>query len=193
MQFTSLVCCSFWVTVTIASICPILGPVFPAPSELHSSAAFQDTLRLLESKISEAFTSGNTTHGQVNQNDTYSIQIFSTTSKTPLLDYHRRGPAVLGNRTIDGDSVYRIASTSKLLTVYLLLLQAGEAIFGDKVIKYLPELEGAAHWDDITIGSLAGYLGDITAECRRPSPVCTSYCNANLGSVRHCLSTRRRH
>lgn len=132
------------------------------------SATFQETLTLLESKINEAFTSGNTTHGPVNPNDTYSIQIFSTTSEEPLLDYHRRGPAVLGNRTIDGDSVYRIASTSKLITVYLLLLGAGETIFSEKVTKYIPELEGAAYWDDITIGSLAGYLGDITAECKRP-------------------------
>jgi CubicO group peptidase (beta-lactamase class C family) len=144
--------------------------VFPAPSELHSSAAFQNTLKLLESKIDEAFTSGNTTHGPVNPDDTYSIQIFSTTSEKPLLDYHRRGPAVLGNRTIDGNSVYRIASTSKLVTVYLLLLEAGDAIFSDKVTKYLPELKGVAYWDDITIGSLAGYLGDITAECKQFSP-----------------------
>ncbi|KAK7710790.1 hypothetical protein SLS64_005695 [Diaporthe eres] len=150
--------------MTTATICPILGPVFPVPSELHSSATFQETLKLLESKIDGALASGNTTHGPVNPNDTYSIQIFSTKSEKPLLDYHRRGPAVLGNRTIDGDSVYRIASASKLITVYLLLLEAGEGIFSEKVTKYLPELQGAAHWDDITIGSLAGYVGDITAE-----------------------------
>lgn len=171
MHFTSLVCCSSLLAAATASICPILGPVFPAPSELHLSAPFQETLTLLESKINEALTGGNTTHGPVNPNDTYSIQIFSTTSEKLLLDYHRRGPAVLGNRTIDGDSVYRIASTSKLITVYLLLLEAGETIFSEKVTKYIPELEGAAFWDDITVGSLAGYLGGITAECKRSSLV----------------------
>jgi CubicO group peptidase (beta-lactamase class C family) len=72
----------------------------------------------------------------------------------------------MGNRIVDGDSVYRIASTSKLITVFLLLLRAGESIFNDKVIEYLPELKGEAHWDDITIGSLAGYLGGITSECK---------------------------
>lgn len=173
MYFKSLLCCLIWVAVTTASICPILGPVFPVPSELHSSATFQETLILLESKIDEALASGNTTHGPVNPNDTYSIQIFSTKSEKPLLDYHRRGPAVLGNRTIDGDSVYRIASASKLITVYLLLLEGGEGIFSEKVTKYLPELQGAAYWDGITIGSLAGYLGDITAECEDSSPLNT--------------------
>ncbi|KAF3036159.1 hypothetical protein E8E12_003041 [Didymella heteroderae] len=164
MRFTTLTHLSALAIATGASICPMLGPVFPIPKDLHSSVAFQDTLKGLRAKIEEAFASGITTHGPVDSSDTYSIQIFSTSSQYMLLDYHRRGPAVLGNRAIDGDSVYRIASTSKLITVYLLLIQAGPAIFSDRVIEYLPELAGAVHWDDITVGSLAGYLADITAE-----------------------------
>ncbi|KAG8156580.1 hypothetical protein KVR01_013531 [Diaporthe batatas] len=164
MHFKSLAAYPTWAAVATASICPILGPVFPPPRELHSSAAFQETLELLESTIHEAFESGNTTHGPVNPYDTYSIQIFSTTTGEPLLDYHRRGPAVLGDRPIDGDSVYRIGSTSKLITVYLLLIEAGDSIFSEKLTKFLPEFEGASHWDDITIGSLAGYIAGITAE-----------------------------
>ncbi|KAL1641978.1 hypothetical protein SLS61_009905 [Didymella pomorum] len=147
-----------------ASICPMLGPVFPIPKGLHSSVIFQDKLKDIQTKMEEAFASGNTTHGPVDPSDTYSIQVFSTSSEDLLIDYHRRGPAVLGNRTIDGDSVYRIASTSKLIAVYLLLIQAGPSVFSDKVVKYLPELAGAAHWNDITVGSLAGYLADIAAE-----------------------------
>ncbi|KAI8940804.1 hypothetical protein NX059_002067 [Plenodomus lindquistii] len=164
MRCTSLLYYSFLFAVTTATICPILGPVFPAPRDLHTSSTFQDALKTLQTRLDDAFTSGNTTHGPVNPNDTYSIQIFSTGSKEPLLDYHRRGPNVLGNRKIDGDSVYRIASVSKLLTVYLLLLEGGATIFNEKVTKYLPELEAVANWNDITIGSLAGYLGGITAE-----------------------------
>jgi CubicO group peptidase (beta-lactamase class C family) len=153
-----------------ASICPMLGPVFPAPKDLHSSIAFQDKLKDLRAKMEAAFASGNTMHGPVDPSDTYSIQVFSTSSEHLLVDYHRRGSAVLGNRTVDGDSVYRIASTSKLITVYLLLIQAGPSIFSDKVIKYLPELAGVVHWDDITVGSLAGYLADITSECEHSVP-----------------------
>lgn len=147
-----------------ASICPMLGPVFPVPKELSTSAAFLDTLKAIQGKIDDAFATGNTTHGPVNPADTYSIQIFSTASEKLLLDYHHRGPAVLGNRTVDGDSIYRIASTSKLVTVYLLLLEAGEAIFDDKVTKYIPEFAGVSEWDDITVGSLAGYMGGIASE-----------------------------
>lgn len=153
-----------------ASICPMLGSVFPTPKDLDSSVVFQDKLKDIQAKMEEAFATGNTAHGPVDPSDTYSIQVFSTSSEHLLIDYHRRGPAVLGNRTVDGDSVYRIASTSKLITVYLLLIQAGPSIFSDKVIKYLPELTGVAYWDDITVGALAGYLADITAECESLLP-----------------------
>jgi hypothetical protein len=46
----------------------------------------------------------------------------------------------------------------------LLLLQSGEEIFSHKVTKYVPELLGVSFWDDITVGSLAGFLGGIVAE-----------------------------
>ena len=174
MYSRSLLICSALVVATTAGICPILGPVFPTPSELHSSVAFQDALQEIQSAIDKALVTGNTTYGPVNPNDTYSVQIFSTASEEPLLDYHRRGPAVLGNRTVDGDSVYRIASTSKLIAVYLLLLEAGQTIFSEKVTKYLPELEGVAHWGDITIGSLAGYVGGTTSERGYPYSLTTT-------------------
>ena len=51
-----------------------------------------------------------------------------------------------------------------MITIYLLLLQSGEEIFGQKVTKYLPELSGVSLWDEITVGSLAGFLGGIVAE-----------------------------
>jgi hypothetical protein len=110
MRSKSLFLYFSWATAVVAAnICPIIGPVFPAPRNLHSVAAFQDTLKDIQAKIDEAFIAGNTTHGPVNPNDTYSIQIFSTASEDLLVDYHRRGSDILGNRTIDGDSIYRIA------------------------------------------------------------------------------------
>jgi hypothetical protein len=164
MRFPTILHYFAAVPTAVANICPILGPVFPKPTELHSSVAFQKTLEVLYASLDHAFASGNTTHGTISPNSTYSVQVFSATTKEPLLDCHQRGSDLLGNRTVDGDSVYRIASTSKLITVYLLLLQAGETIFSDKVTKYLPELAGTAYWDDITVGSLASHLAGVTAE-----------------------------
>lgn len=173
---------------TAAAICPLLGPVFPAPSNLHSVAAFRDTLQSIKAKIDEAFINGKTTHGPVNPNDTYSIQIFSTESEQMLFDYHHRGSDLLSSRPVDGDSVYRIGSVSKLITVYLLLLQAGNEIFGEKVTKYLPELAGAAYWDEITVGSLAGFLSDTTAESKSPQDL--RHTGINRSSKRFLLNSR---
>ncbi|KAH7348219.1 beta-lactamase/transpeptidase-like protein [Pyrenochaeta sp. MPI-SDFR-AT-0127] len=148
----------------LAKTCPFLGPVFPAPKSLSTSQSFQSTLSSIRTNIESAITAGNSSHGPLDPASSYSIQIFSSRDEKPLFDYHRRGSDVVGNRPIDGDSIYRIASTTKLITVYLLLLQSGDGIFNDKVAKYLPELAGKQNWDEITVGALAGYIGGIVSE-----------------------------
>jgi CubicO group peptidase (beta-lactamase class C family) len=167
-----------------AGPCPPLGPVFPAPKSLANDDVFQNSLARLKSSIEETLSTGTGLPGSVSPNDTYSIQIFSTKDEKPLLDYHRRGGGVVGNRTIDGDSVYRIASITKIFTVYLLLLQAGEGIFADPVTKYLPELEASAHWKGVSVGTVASYLSGVAAEGKnmdeqleRFKTECRSVCN----------------
>jgi hypothetical protein len=155
-------------SVAAAGFCPFLGPVFPSPKSLSTNQQFLGSLSKLQSTIQDAFSRANTSHGRINPNDTYSIQIFSTTDEAPLLDFHRRGIDLVGNSTLDGDSIYRIASTTKLITVYLLLLEAGNGIFNDAVTHYLPELAGKGSWDEITVGALAGYMADIVSDGELP-------------------------
>lgn len=159
-----LASCQVPLLTVLAGYCPPLGPVFPPPKSLSTSASFRTSLATLEASIVDALSKSNTSHGPLNPNDTYSIQLFSTSDVRPLLEIHRHGQDVVGNRTIDGDSIYRIASTTKLITVYLLLLAAGDSIFNDPVTRFLPELAGKGYWDEITIGSLAGYLSGVTAD-----------------------------
>ncbi|KAH7093426.1 beta-lactamase/transpeptidase-like protein [Paraphoma chrysanthemicola] len=164
MRSSNLLLALTWTSLSSAAgFCPFLGPVFPAPKS-YSSPSFQSDLTKLKSAIEDAFVSGNTTHGPVNANDTYSIQIFAASEASPILDWHRRGVDVAGNSSIGGDSIYRIASTTKLLTVYLLLLEAGDGIFNDVVTKYLPELAGKGFYDQITVGALAGYAAGIVSD-----------------------------
>jgi hypothetical protein len=150
--------------VATAGYCPRSGPVFPSSKSLSTNALFQSVLDKLQASLQDAFTSGNTSFGPVNPNDTYSVQIFSTENARPLLDFHHRGAGVDDSKEVNGDSIYGIASTTKLITVYMLLLQAGDGIFNDHVTKYLPELSGQGHWDEITVGALAGYVGGIVAD-----------------------------
>lgn len=147
---------------TYAALCPLLGPVFPPPRSLSSSASFEAALNGLRSTLDEAFAGGN---GPLNSNDTYSVQVFSTFDKgKPLFDFHRRGAGLSEDLDLNGDAIFRLASTSKLITTYLLLLQTGDGIWTEKVTRFLPELSGKQYWDQISVGALAGYISGITSE-----------------------------
>jgi CubicO group peptidase (beta-lactamase class C family) len=149
-------------TSTSAALCPLLGPVFPPPQSLSSSPSFQAALNGLRSTLDNAFAGG---HGSLNPNDTYSVQVFSTSDGgKPLFDFYRRGAGLSDDLDLNGDAIFRIASTSKLITTYLLLLQAGDGIWTEKVTKYIPELSGKQYWDQISVGALAGYISGITSE-----------------------------
>lgn len=150
-----------------ASLCPIYGPVFPSSKSLVTSPAFNKALSNLREQINHAFETGESSKGLVSTNDTYSIQIFSVSDEEAIFDYHHEGTNLSNSAPINGDSVYRIGSTTKLLTVYLLLLEAGDKILQDPITHYLPELKGKDSWDQITAGALASHLGGISADRKR--------------------------
>jgi CubicO group peptidase (beta-lactamase class C family) len=50
-----------------------------------------------------------------------------------------------GVATADSNTIYRIASISKLLTVYTYLITAGDSSFNDLITKYVQELAQYAH------------------------------------------------
>ena len=157
---------SFASTATAAALCPILGPVFPAAKSLDSDTGFESLLDKFRAELDNAFKTGQNEKGSFNPNDTYSIQIFSASAEGPLFDYHHRGTNLVNSGPIDGNSVYRIGSATKLISVYLLLLAAGDEIFNAPITRYLPELKGKAPYDDITVGALAAHLGGLAADCK---------------------------
>lgn len=67
---------------------------------------------------------------------------------------------------LNDDTLYRIGSVSKLLSVYAILVKAGMEIFDHPVTRYLPELAGNAgsdpleriSWEEVTVGALASQL-----------------------------------
>lgn len=81
--------------------------------------------------IDDAFNSGKTSHGPVSLNDTFSIQIFS--AQETLFEYYNEGSDLAtsggSGSKVDGDSVLRVGSVSKLYAVYLLLVVAGDRVF----------------------------------------------------------------
>ncbi|KAK2878142.1 hypothetical protein FQN49_001117 [Arthroderma sp. PD_2] len=163
--------------------CSLIGPSVPIPKAVSSTSAFQDALVSIKKAIADAISSGSTPYGglDLDANSTsFSLDIFSIHEEETLFTYHYDAPGLAGStdgvKKVDSDSIYRIGSISKLLTIYTFLATVGDASFNEPITKYILELaEYAAQqaeydhtefmdWDSITIGFLASQLGGIPRE-----------------------------
>ncbi|KAK7179739.1 beta-lactamase-like 1 [Paraphaeosphaeria sporulosa] len=146
-----------------AALCPIYGPVFPPAKGLVDSPASRDAVTHIDAALDDALASGKSIHGPVSFDETVSIQIFD--KEGAVFEHYNEGVDVAGGesdgREVNGGPVYRVGSVSKLYAVYLLLVVAGDHVFSDPAVKYLPEWEGVAYWDDVSGGALAGQIGVV--------------------------------
>jgi hypothetical protein len=175
--------------------CPLLGPSFPAPTNLLNSPTITTALQNLTSILNTLVLINNSsTHGPVTANETsFSIAIFSSADhsqqskhniKNTLYQYHYTSQALassnssLGVRAVDENSIYRIGSISKLLTVYTFLLELGDGYWDSPVTRYVPELAAAAanctqkdpvthvQWKDVTLCELASQMAGVGRDCK---------------------------
>lgn len=154
------------------TICPIQGQQFPAPTGLAQEASFHKATREIEDVIN-----ANLTEAPFNET-TFSLGMFSTTDDGLLYEYHHTDPSVanstLGATKVDANSIYRIASITKILTIYLWLIKDGDRRFNHPITDFIPELKQANElqqqyatpdWDEVTIGDLAMYLAGAARDC----------------------------
>lgn len=159
--------------------CTILGPIFPPPTNLASSARLQDAFTNLTEAITEGLATGNSLHGPVINSTAYAIQLFSVNdAKKPLYEIYYAGELLVNSSGAEvpaGDSVFRIGSVSKLLEVYTMLAEIGDKYWDQPVTKYIPELRSHVNksesdpidyvaWDQITLGALGGQVTGITRD-----------------------------
>jgi len=162
------------------SLCPLLGPDFPPPRNFSQNAGFLDTLNSFSNTIQQVLSNSDySSYGHFDStNNTFSINIFSTFLDDPVYKYHYTAPRFsngsIGAKTVDGDTVFRVASISKLFTVFALLIEKGDANLNDPVTKYVPELRNvpntgtvnAVQWNDVTLGALASHMSGIGRDCK---------------------------
>ncbi|KAL4942366.1 hypothetical protein BDV06DRAFT_192265 [Aspergillus oleicola] len=152
-----------------------LGPIYPAPRDLSSrnslvAAAFNNLTRAFDSSFRGH---SNTTLSELSDL-TFSVGLFSTRDAgAETLQYHHAAPEIanstLGMRKPDGDSIYRIASVSKLFTVYAGLIELHPEDWERPLSQIFPELvqpddldiASNTQWDYITPWSLASQLGGV--------------------------------
>jgi CubicO group peptidase (beta-lactamase class C family) len=179
----------------ITAPCPYLGEIYPPPKNFISHPLWVDATRNLTQALLAEPLQRNAT--------SFAIQVISQDSKTPIYIYenYHKAPGHLygvnGEKNVDGDTIFRIGSISKLFTIYALLLQCGFRCFEDPITKYVPELQGAAFnnnvddvkWEEVTVGALAAQLSGIGRDCRLElqltlAPLVLSLCSRFL---EHCI------
>ncbi|KAF4448678.1 putative beta-lactamase-like 1 [Fusarium austroafricanum] len=152
--------------------CPLLGPIFPPVSHPLKSSTFSNAIAHLNNTFEELDRNG--TFAKFNT--TLYVQAFSASDT--LFSHGYVAPTMksfLTSGKLNEDTVFRIGSISKLLTVYTLLAEVGMKRMNDPVTKWVPELAREAkkdkgepvrrvQWDEVTIGQLCGHLAGISRD-----------------------------
>ncbi|RYP62175.1 hypothetical protein DL769_007416 [Monosporascus sp. CRB-8-3] len=152
--------------------CPYQGLGFPVPTGLASSATVRTALAELTASFVE-LESDPVVNPEVKS---WSVQVFSASSDEPLWEHYHTAPGLGDNTTgvkeVDGDTIYRLGSNTKIFTMLTFLHEAGESYLNDPVSKWVPELADRAagdpisdtDWDSITLGSLANQMSGLVRD-----------------------------
>jgi CubicO group peptidase (beta-lactamase class C family) len=161
-----------WVGVSTAQrACDLVGQTYPPPRGLSEESLFQSAAQSVSDVLDQRVNAG------TYKKWSFSVGVFSTFEDDLIYQYHHTSPRIQnsthGTRKIDADSIYRLGSISKMLTVYLWLINDGDRKFNDPITDYLPALaEYAAEsstptavWEDVTVGDLAGQMAGLVRDC----------------------------
>ena len=181
----TLYTCTFFCIIHAFDYCPPLGPVYEVPRNLSSDASIRLAAANLTATLDQLLGSQTS---YLSQNTTsFSIDLFSAQESESLFGYHHTASALNATsaKKVDENTVYRIGSISKILTVLALLLQDSKVQFDDPIAKHVPEVARYAEreyedydepedyddvtytkWSRITVGALASQLAGIGRACK---------------------------
>ncbi|TLS28289.1 hypothetical protein PpBr36_00018 [Pyricularia pennisetigena] len=171
--------------------CPIQGAAFPKPRDLASSPTMQAAFRNLTATFeAQAAGSGGA-------DTSFSVELWSVSDqggKSPF-EFHHTARELAGwqNHTgverVDGDTVYRIGSLTKIFTVYTWLVEVGDKDWSTPITRFVPELAEIArdtaedvkrdpvmrtNWEEITVGALASQLAGIMRDYAQVGEMATT-------------------
>ncbi|KEF57061.1 uncharacterized protein A1O9_07251 [Exophiala aquamarina CBS 119918] len=157
------------------SDCSLLGPIYPMPANITASPVIQETQAAFNDILDESFVNGTTSWGRFNVvNISASIGVFSAQTGDFLSEYHHAGSGHLVQEGLIGgqlnaETLYRIGSVGKVLTVYTFMAKLGSKYWSEPVVNFVPELMDARddgpvrsiNWSQITLGSLARQMSGL--------------------------------
>ncbi|KAG8525946.1 uncharacterized protein KY384_000708 [Bacidia gigantensis] len=161
-----------------------LTPTYPPPTDLTSdksllSKAWKNITETLDGYLKQNQTSASGLLAEAG-NVTFSLGMFSIYDPAAAkLQYHHTAPEVAnakqGVTKVDGDSVYKIASVTKLFTAFAGMIELSDEDWDRPVSQVVPGLAEyvaqtasdldpvyTTQWDKITLWALASQLAGIT-------------------------------
>ena len=164
------------------SAAEVLGPLYPAPVDLTSDEsivkkAWNDLTSTLDTYFVEGQNSSAFVDLALAENITWSAGVFSLhDAEATELQYHYTSPEIaqtaIGTGKVDADSIYRVASISKLITAYVGMQELTQKQWHTPISELIPGLGkggdaaedplSASPWDTITPWSLVNHQAGIT-------------------------------
>lgn len=160
--------------------CPPLGPVDEVPRKLAENKYLRQLSAQYASTFLKRISKNITAEGFDASTTSFSVNIFSAHECESIFQYHFTSSSLNSSSTkkVDENTVYRIGSITKVVTVLALLLQDDKVHFDDPITKHIPELARIAarqaavatenfddiattQWSHITVGALASQLAGI--------------------------------
>ncbi|RMJ16889.1 hypothetical protein CDV36_003502 [Fusarium kuroshium] len=140
-----------WLSLADA-YCPPTGPILPPPN-ISSHGKLTTTLNNTLQKLAKSGIWNTTT-------TSFSVEL--TSSKENVFSFHHTSPRLnsSGVDKVDGKTIYRVASVTKVFTTLALLLQNGINL-DDSITKYVPELSKIAWYKDVTLRMLASQISGV--------------------------------
>lgn len=162
----------------VPSAAGLAGPAFVPPANLRGSDTLDSASKGFEDYIRSSTA--------IQFNDTaWAIAVFSTHDDEPLYERYFTPDYDIGSTDVNRDSVFRIASVSKVFSVWTFLNEVGDDHFHEPISRYVPELVIAANnssdpvlyddidhvrWEEVTLGQLASQLAGIPRDRMCPEP-----------------------
>ncbi|KAI0198113.1 beta-lactamase/transpeptidase-like protein [Astrocystis sublimbata] len=161
------VACVLIPACTAAPICPLEGPVFAKPQHLTDSEAIKGAISSLNDVFKNYTASA--------QNYSFALEVFSAYDPKPIFSVLHTAPKLAtqnttGVKKVDENTVFRLGSLSKVHTIYLFLINAGDEIWNAPITKYVAELKALTDgadpvtkiaWEKVTIGGIASQMTGI--------------------------------